>query len=596
MVTRVPVVWWNANPAAATRRYWDQGLLEDLLSGEVWQVPGADIEWVHVEAKPAATGAAVPAWERDGAVLVVPARHNVEHVDALVEEVRRRQWALVVLTGDEEGAFGFERLVGLERCELWVMSPQPDRDYGGVARLLGSGYPPGIRAVARELAADGDRPVPWAFVGQVTHRRRRECVTMLVARADAASGCCVETAGFGEGLPQRDYWRVLANARVVLCPSGPVSPDSFRLFEALECGCVPVADDVTPDGRVHGFWRRVLGDVPFRVLDGEWADGSAAIDEALEGWPRSANVAFAWWQRHKREMAWSLVETVRRLAGLGPRSETPASAVTALIVTSPTPHHPSTEHLEIVVESVRAQLPGAEIVLAFDGVRPEQEHRRATYEEYVRRALWLANTRWRNVVPVVADEWLHQANLTRLALEHVRSPLLCFVEHDTPLVGEIDWDGIVDVLTRGELDVVRLHHETTIGPHHEHVRLDAEPVTICGVPVVRTYQWSQRPHVARVGWYRERVLRRHFAASARTMIEDVMHGVAATAWLEYGLAGWHRFRIGIYAPEGNMQRSTHLDSRRLVAGEETSGDPKYPMLFAYPDGVVPEGAPQPGRR
>jgi hypothetical protein len=149
------------------------------------------------------------------------------------------------------------------------------------------------------------------------------------------------------------------------------------------------------------------------------------------------------------------------------------------------------------------------------------------------------------------------------------------------------------MLDEGALDVVRLHHETEIGPHHTHVMLDTEPVD-GPVPYVRTYQWSQRPHVAPVGWYRA-MLQRHFAPEARTMIEDVMHGVVASAWLDFGVAGWSRFRVGMYTPEGNIQRSLHLDSRRRVVGEEETGDPKGTQFFAYP-GDTPPGAPAPGWR
>ena len=33
---------------------------------------------------------------------------------------------------------------------------------------------------------------------------------------------------------------------MIPCPSGPATPDSFRLWEALEAGCVPIADGYAP--------------------------------------------------------------------------------------------------------------------------------------------------------------------------------------------------------------------------------------------------------------------------------------------------------------------------------------------------------------
>lgn len=602
MTAPIRVVWATLNPEAIARGYWDQGLLEGLFDGDVWAVPGQH-DWEHVLLdRP--TDDELHAVTAAGAVLIVPARHHAapEHAARLLRAVQAMPWCLLVLTGDEEGAFPVESFVDMDHVTVWVMTPQPDQDYGD-ATLIGSGWPPGIRDALRS-AIDGPlddgtlpetpKPLPWTFMGQVTHARREQCVDMLHQRADRDQAWLTETPGFTQGQPQDDYWSVLAEAKVAPCPSGPCSPDSFRLFEALEAGCIPIADDVTPDGRVHGFWARLFGALPFPVVEGDWDAHSATIDWLLDGWPANANRVFAWWQRQKRAMAWGLHLDVAALSGQWRAQATPAAAITAIITTSPSPKHPDTADLETTIESVSAQLPGCEIVLVFDGVRPELEHRRADYDEYTRRALWLANTRWTNVVPFVLDEWKHQAVATLMGLDEVRSRHIVFVEHDTPLTGDIDWAGIVALLDAGDLDVVRLHHETAIGAHHAHMMLDAAPLDDLPVPVVRTYQWSQRPHVAQLGWYR-RILAQHFAPEARAMIEDVLHGVVATAWNDWGFAGWTRFRLGIYAPEGNIQRSLHLDSRRLVVGEESTGDPKGTMLFAYP-GEAPPGAPAPGER
>ena len=46
-----------------------------------------------------------------------------------------------------------------------------------------------------------------------------------------------------------------------------------------------------------------------------------------------------------------------------------------------------------------------------------------------------------------------------------------------------------------------------------------------------------------------------------------MHGIVAEAFNQYGMLGWEQWRLHIYAPEGNMKRSYHLDGR--------AGEPKY---------------------
>ncbi len=201
-------------------------------------------------------------------------------------------------------------------------------------------------------------------------------------------------------------------------------------------------------------------------------------------------------------MARQLDADIRAVSGQPVDRTAPDDRVTVLATSSPVPIHPSTDHIEQVVASIREQLPTAEIVVVCDGVRPEQENRRADYDEYVRRLLWLCNYEWSNVLPVVLDEWQHQANATRVALGFVETPLVLFVEHDTPMVGEIDWGGVCALVSGALADAVQFHENTEIHPDHESVMVDAESCLIDGVPVRRIAAWWQRPHLAKTSLYK----------------------------------------------------------------------------------------------
>ena len=73
--------------------------------------------------------------------------------------------------------------------------------------------------------------------------------------------------------------------------------------------------------------------------------------------------------------------------------------------------------IEQTIRDIRANLPDCEIIIMLDGIRPEQEDRRGAYEEYKRRLLWLAHHTWHNVLPIIFDEHMHQAAMTREALK-----------------------------------------------------------------------------------------------------------------------------------------------------------------------------------
>jgi hypothetical protein len=246
--------------------------------------------------------------------------------------------------------------------------------------------------------------------------------------------------------------------------------------------------------------------------------------------------------------------------------------ITAVVPVSPIKSHPDTAVLDETLDSIRHHLPDAEIIVTFDGVREQQEGRRADYEEFIRRALWRLDKHYGNTFPVIFTEHTHQVGMLRAVLDEIRTPLLMYVEQDTPLVVDepVDWEAITHFLISGRSNAVRLHHEAVIPDAHKHMihgteRLDGPAWKGRRTSFLQTSQWSQRPHVASVAYYR-RILTNHFSSSAKSFIEDMMHGVVDEAYNVDGLTGWMQHRVHIYNPDGeNMKRSYHTDGR---AGEQ----------------------------
>jgi hypothetical protein len=247
------------------------------------------------------------------------------------------------------------------------------------------------------------------------------------------------------------------------------------------------------------------------------------------------------------------------------------SQITVLMPTSPIPAHPSTDVIESTINSVRENLPEAPIIIMIDGVRSEQEHRRKDYYEYVERLKILCQT-WKNVSYLVFNEYSHQAEMTRCALELVKTPLILFMEHDTFFTGPIDWEGIERVVIAGDANMVGFYCmlQSWIHPEHVYLTLENERRYYQGVPMVRTWQWSQRPHVSPTDFYCK-IIQKYFTPSSRTMIEDRMYGVVMGTRADRGAAGWDMWKIMYYAPEGGINRSHTVNGRQ--------SDPKYPMTL-----------------
>lgn len=558
----IPVVFYSPNPDRPPRGYWDMGMLEDIFSGDMWR-PATSYRYEILDSLKDA---------QDGAVVVIPARDQYEFIDEINEALSALKWVVLMLVGDEEATFPVEKIKH-PNIFIWVMSPRPDRH--DAYNKLGTGYPPQARPFLRKYRAEADkRGYDFHFAGQVTHKRRLEMAYQIgiireFRHVNNLNGYYLPTEGFTQGEEPKDYYRNMANSKVAFAPSGPETPDSFRLFEALEAGCIPMADtrdpkNVFPDDYWQWFFE---GEVPFPVItDYETLQGYTI--EAVANWKPLSNQIFAWWQNYKRDLCYRVMKQVHILTGNEGTyfpAETPDEQITVIVPTSVIPKHPSTAILEQTIDDVRAQLPDAEIIITFDGVRDQQKDRQADYDEYIHRALWLCNNKWHNVLPVIYTEHNHQARMLREVLPKVRTQYILYVEHDAPVTPDriIEWDKILEAVKDGTADVVRLHHEELCLPEHEHMMVDHKTDIVHGAPMRRTVQWSQRPHLASVAFY-ERILRQHFHPESRTMIEDVMHGVVHQEYERYGVNGWYNYRLWLYCPETDkigIKRSYHTDGR-----------------------------------
>lgn len=553
----IPVIWKSYLEETPNRGYWDNALIEAIFDRELWSpVNGDDFEHHddYLDSK-------------DGSIVVIPARYHADKVNEINRDIAKLNWVIVILCGDEEAVFPADKLTHPQgRLKVWVMTPTFGK-YGNIDRYLGDGWPTDTREILRKMDAPEARPFDWFFAGQVTHTRREECVSKL---REIIGGHLLETPGFTQGMPRDEYLRYMVESKVIPCPSGPETPDTFRLYEALEAGCVPIADDMTPkDTEPSRYWHKMFGDVPFPVVE-DWSNLPGLIENLRDRYPTINNRVFAWWQQRKRQMVYNLEEDVKQLSGKYiVKSADTDDLITILIPTSPIPSHPSIDVLEETIRSIRVRLPYSEIILMFDGVREQQEERRADYEEYIRRVLWKTNFHWKNVLPLIFDEHNHQANMTREALKHVKTPLILFVEHDTPLCEQIPFDALSQCVMKGHAHCIRLHHEALILDEHRHLMI-GDRETVCGIPLQQTYQWSQRPHLASTDFYRA-IIDRYFSVTSRTMIEDKLHGIVHSAYLDRGKAGWNEFKLWIYAPDGDMKRSYHTDGRQT--------DSKFEMRF-----------------
>lgn len=231
--------------------------------------------------------------------------------------------------------------------------------------------------------------------------------------------------------------------------------------------------------------------------------------------------------------------------------------ITVIIPSSAIPSHPGTEILDETLKSVRHHLPDSEIIITFDGVHEKYSHLTDAYNEYKTKVLWRCLHQYKNVLPMVFDEHEHQSGMLHEAIKEVQTPLILYVEHDTPLVTDrpIDWDKCKQYIYDGNATTIRFHHEEVIPEPHKPLILGEED------GFIKTIQWSQRPHLSTKVYYED--LLKSFPRDAKTFIEDEWHGVVMNDYHKDGTIGWYKHRLCIYKPDDpiGMKRSYTTDGR-----------------------------------
>ncbi len=484
------------------RGRWDEGLLMCTIRS----IPGV-IDYN------------VPPPTDEGVVAALSHRIDTD----IVRTLGKYPWVLAVHTSDESHEWNANE-IKRTGVKLWMQYPTPAQS--GDRNIL-IGCQEDTQKLLPELKALKDRPYEWAFSGQVNHAKRYEMAKTLES---CANGQFRTSPGFSQGLTREEHLRLLANSRIAPCPSGSVHPDSFRLYEALEAGCYPICDS-------PGFWQWMH--VPVATVENwsELPDLMARYD--LDTIQRETNKVAAWWHNYKLDFARNLVQDVENLSG----TPIPRDEPTILIPTSPIPSHPNITHIQNCIERVRSYLPTSEIIIMVDGWNV------VSYDEYVRRLLEYAKHAF-NIRVVIFDQHLHQTGMTKKVLETVTTKYLFYVEHDTYPMGEIPFTQLLGLLARDDVNSIRLFHYAEVHPDHTH--LFGKPQDVGGLPLMKTFQWSQRPHLAKVSWYKQ-ILNDY--CQRNDMIEDIMYYVCKDA----GWAGW--MGMWVYSPEGNMVRSGHSYGR-----------------------------------
>jgi hypothetical protein len=163
------------------------------------------------------------------------------------------------------------------------------------------------RSEARRPASD--RPHLWSFAGQLKTTR----FAMLETFRRLGGGTERITGTFDEaeqGVEPSAYLDMLAQSAFAPCPMGNVHLESFRVYEAIEMGAIPLVERRP----WLDYFRELLGDHPLPTV-GSWSQAAGLI-EKLRADPARLDALQAeivdWWSAHKRTLVAGAQDDVER--------------------------------------------------------------------------------------------------------------------------------------------------------------------------------------------------------------------------------------------------------------------------------------------
>lgn len=112
----------------------------------------------------------------------------------------------------------------------------------------------------------------WCFIGAVHHQERQDAIRAFLPWKPYLLK--LSTSGFNsENLTIQEYKQTMILSKFALCPIGQGNIDTFRIYEAMEAGCIPVVISRTTEQPYQpSYWHALFMvppsfEIPFIIGD-----------------------------------------------------------------------------------------------------------------------------------------------------------------------------------------------------------------------------------------------------------------------------------------------------------------------------------------
>lgn len=274
----IDVVWYQQNFGN-----WDMGLLHGIFNNN-------PIIFIQHNTKEN------PKLERS--IVIVAGKPEVAPLRQYLETLKS---GLVILVSEEDAYFDWKSAIP-HHLEVWTSYYSPSTKSEIETRLL-LGSPTRIKDYKINLTKE--KKYLWSFVGQQQNPFRTQCVEVLKTMDDGFLFVTDMFGGYGEKkIEYQEYLDICCQSKYIACPSGSLCVDSFRLYEAIECGAIPITDIRSPrDVSDFNYWDSVYPNHNILTVT-NWNELPELLKELENGHLEDIN---NWWIVYKKELEEKLI-------------------------------------------------------------------------------------------------------------------------------------------------------------------------------------------------------------------------------------------------------------------------------------------------
>lgn len=134
----------------------------------------------------------------------------------------------------------------------------------------------------------------WSFVG-TPHKSSRH--DLLFQLTDIKPSFFYKTEQFDKKIIEvNEMSKIFSSTDFIPCPNGFVHPETYRLYEALECGCIPIVE------KTYEYYDRLFPQNPFLKVK-KWSEAKNIIKTwNLEKVQEKKQECILWWSNYKNEL------------------------------------------------------------------------------------------------------------------------------------------------------------------------------------------------------------------------------------------------------------------------------------------------------